>query len=167
MKFKQEIVLFFILGCLIHSVFGEEQKQYKSGLRKEDFQKEIDGKKTDLFVLTNKNGCEVAVTNYGGAIAAIMVPDKNGKFLNVVHGHDSIDNILNSPKKHLSTLIGRFGNRIKDGKFVLDGKEYQLAQNNKKNHLHGGPTGFHARVWDAVQTSENEVPWNITYGSNL
>lgn len=157
MKFKQEIVLFFILGCLIHSVFGEEQKQYKSGLRKEDFQKEIDGKKTDLFVLTNKNGCEVAVTNYGGAIAAIMVPDKNGKFLNVVHGHDSIDNILNSPKKHLSTLIGRFGNRIKDGKFVLDGKEYQLAQNNKKNHLHGGPTGFHARVWDAVQTSENEV----------
>ena len=121
MKFKQEIGLFFILGCLIHSVFGEEQKQYKSGLRKEDFQKEIDGKKTDLFVLTNKNGCEVAVTNYGGAIAAIMVPDKNGKFLNVVHGHDSIDNILNSPKKHLSTLIGRFGNRIKDGKFVRFG----------------------------------------------
>ena len=162
MKFKINILLIIFSSNLIISVYGKEQKQYKSGLRKEDFQKEIDGKKTDLFVLTNKNGCEVAVTNYGGAIAAIMVPDKNGKFLNVVHGHDSIENILNSPKKHLSTLIGRFGNRIKDGKFTLDGKEYQLAQNNKKNHLHGGPTGFHARVWDAEQTNDNEVKMHYT-----
>ena len=155
MKIKLLIILSINLFILS---LGEEQKQqYKCGLKKEDFQKEINGKKTDLFILTNKNGYEAAICNYGGAIAAIMAPDKNGNFLNVVHGYDSIDNILNGPKKHLSTLVGRFGNRIKNGKFILDGKEYQLAQNNKKNHLHGGPTGFHARVWDAVQISENEV----------
>ena len=151
MLFKHFVFLFLLCSSLITS------KEYKSGLKKEDFQKEINGKKTDLYVLTNKNGLEVAVTNYGGTIAAIMVPDKNGKFLNVAHGNDSIDNILNCPKKHLSTLVGRFGNRIKDAKFSLDGKEYKLAQNNKKNHLHGGPTGFHVRVWDAEQVSENEV----------
>ena len=157
MNLKKNFLFFFISLNLIILVLGEEQKKYKSGLKKEDFQREIDGKKTDLYVLTNKNGYEVSITNYGGTIAAIMAPDKNGKFLNVVHGHDSIENILNSPKKHLSTLIGRYANRIKNGKFILDGKEYQLEKNDKNHHIHGGPTGFHVRVWDAVQISDNEV----------
>lgn len=128
-----------------------------SGLRQADFQKDINGKKTDLFILTNKKGCEVACTNYGGALCTIMVPDREGKMGNVVQGHDSIDNVINSHEPFLSTLIGRYGNRICKGKFTLDGKEYNLAINNGPNALHGGPTGFHARVWDAEKLSENSV----------
>ena len=122
-----------------------------SQLKAADFQKTVGGKETALFILKNKPGCEVAITNYGGAICSIMVPDKNGIFANVIQGHDSIDNLLNSPEPFLSTLVGRYGNRICKGKFTIDGKEYNLAINNGPNHLHGGPTGFHARVWDAEQ----------------
>lgn len=127
------------------------------GLKKADFQKVIDGKQTDLFILKNEKGAEMAVTNYGGAVLAIMMPDKNGKYANVIQGHDSIDNVVNSPEGYLSTLIGRYGNRIADGKFELDGKEYQLAVNNGPNSLHGGPTGYHARVWDTEQISAQSV----------
>lgn len=127
------------------------------GLKKADFQKVIDGKQTDLFILKNEKGAEMAVTNYGGAVLAIMMPDKNGKYANVIQGHDSIDHVVNSPEGYLSTLIGRYGNRIADGKFELDGKEYQLAVNNGPNSLHGGPTGYHARVWDAEQISAQSV----------
>ena len=122
------------------------------GLQKTDFQKVIEGKQTDLFILKNESGAEVAITNYGGAVVAIMVPDKNGNYANVIQGHDTIDKVINSPEPFLSTLIGRYGNRIAKGKFILDGQEYQLAVNNGPNHLHGGPTGYHARVWDAEQT---------------
>jgi aldose 1-epimerase len=122
-----------------------------SGLKREDFQSTIQGKQTDLFTLVNKSGNEVCITNYGGALVAIMVPDKNGKIANVIQGHDTIKGVVESPEPFLSTLIGRYGNRICKGKFTLDGKEYSLAINNGPNHLHGGPTGYHARVWDAEQ----------------
>lgn len=128
-----------------------------SGLKRTDFQKTVQGKETDLFILSNNNGAEVAVTNYGGAILAIMVPDKNGNLGNVIQGHDTIDKVINSPEPFLSTLIGRYGNRICKGRFTLDGKEYTLAINNGPNSLHGGPTGFHARVWDAEQPAKNSV----------
>ena len=127
------------------------------GLKRADFQTTINGKQTDLYILKNSLGHEVAVTNYGGAIVAIMVPDKDGKLANVIQGHDNIQDVINSPEPFLSTLIGRYGNRIKEGKFQLNGKEYQLAINNGPNALHGGPTGFHARVWDANQVSDHAV----------
>ncbi len=129
----------------------------KCGLKREDFQTTVNGKQTDLFVLKNSNGNEVAVTNYGGAIVAIMMPDKDGNYANLIQGHDNIQDVINSPEPFLSVLIGRYGNRIKDGKFTLHGKEYQLARNDGPNHLHGGPTGFHAHVWDAMQVSSNAV----------
>ena len=121
------------------------------GLKREDFQTTINGKKTDLYILRNRKGYEVAITNYGGAICSIMVPDKEGKVANVIQGHDNIQSVINSPEPYLSTLIGRFGNRICRGQFTLNGKDYQLAINNGPNALHGGPTGFHARVWEARQ----------------
>ena len=80
-----------------------------------------------------------------------------GKMGNVVKGHDTIDHVVNSPNEFLSTLIGRYGNRICKGRFTLDGKEYQLAINNGPNALHGGPTGFHARVWDAEKLTANSA----------
>lgn len=134
----------------------------KCGLKREDFQTTVQGKKTDLFVLRNNQGNEVAVTNYGGAVVAIMMPDKDGNYANLVQGHDNIQDVINSPEPFLSTLIGRYGNRIKEGKFTLHGKEYQLACNNGKNHLHGGPTGFHAHVWDATRMSDNAVVLKYT-----
>ena len=127
------------------------------GLKRTDFQKTVDGKQTDLFILKNENGVEIAVTNYGGAVLAIMAPDKNGKFANVIQGHDSIDHVINSHEPFLSTLIGRYGNRIANGKFLLDGQEYSLTINNGPNSLHGGPTGFHARVWDAEQVTPQSL----------
>ena len=88
------------------------------GLKRTDFQKTVDGKQTDLFILKNENGVEIAVTNYGGAVLAIMAPDKNGKFANVIQGHDSIDHVINSHEPFLSTLIRRYGNLIANGKFL-------------------------------------------------
>ena len=136
-------------------------KRNLSGLKAADFKKSIKGKKTALFILKNDKGNEVAITNYGGAILSIMVPDKNGNYANVIQAHDSIDNhINNNPEPFLSTLVGRYGNRICKGKFTLDGQEYQLAVNNGPNHLHGGPTGFHARVWDAERIDEQTIKLN-------
>ena len=89
------------------------------GLKREDFQTTINGKKTDLFILRNKDGNEVAITNYGGAVVAIMVPDKDGVRANVIQGHDNIQDVINSPEPYLSTLIGRYGNRICKGRFQL------------------------------------------------
>lgn len=132
-----------------------------SGLKRENFQKEINGKKTDLFILRNAYKNEVAITNYGGAIVSIMVPDKNGKLANVIQGHDNIDDVINSPEPYLSTLIGRFGNRICKGRFTIGGKEYQLAINNGPNALHGGPTGLHAQVWDAYIVGDQTLVLNI------
>ena len=137
------------------------------GLKRTDFQKTVDGKQTDLFILKNENGVEIAVTNYGGAVLAIMAPDKNGKFANVIQGHDSIDHVINSHEPFLSTLIGRYGNRIANGKFLLDGQEYSLTINNGPNSLHGGPTGFHARVWDAEQVTPQNSKTHILNHNSL
>ena len=136
-------------------------KRNLSGLKAADFKKSIKGKKTALYILKNNKGCEVAITNYGGAILSIMVPDRNGNYANVIQAHDSIENhINNNPEPFLSTLVGRYGNRICKGKFTIDGQEYQLAVNNGPNHLHGGPTGFHARVWDAELINEQTLKLN-------
>ena len=133
-----------------------------SGLNREKFQKEINNKSTDLYIPKNAAGMEVAVTNYGCAILSIMIPDKNGKYDNIILGHDSIESVVNSPEPFLNTVIGRYGNRIAKGKFTLFGEEHQLTINNGPNSLHGGPTGFHARVWDADQIDEKTVVFTYT-----
>lgn len=122
-----------------------------SGLKRENFQRVIDGKKTDLYVLTNSGGTELAVTNFGCAILSWMVPDRNGNMADIIQGHDSIEHLMHSEVSVLSTTIGRYGNRIADGKFTLDGKVYTLERNNGKNSLHGGSGGFHRRVWDVAE----------------
>lgn len=133
------------------------EKQNVCGLRRKDFRSTVNGKQTDLYILRNSRGCEVAVTNYGGAIVAIMVPDKDGQLANVIQGQDTIDKVVNGPEQYLSTLIGRFGNRICKGRFTLGGKEYQLALNDGPNHLHGGNIGYNKQVWDAFQMNEQSI----------
>ena len=127
------------------------------GLRRENFQSKINGKDTDLYILRNSEGNEVAITNYGGSLVAIMVPDRDGNRANVIQGHDNIEDCVNSPEHYLSTLIGRYGNRICKGKFQLHGKEYQLPINNGPNSLHGGKKGFNAKVWDALQMNDHTL----------
>ena len=127
------------------------------GLKRADFQSTIAGKETDLYILRNSEGNEVAISNYGGALVAIMVPDRNGNRANVIQSHDNINDIVNSPEPYLSTLIGRYGNRICKGRFQLHGKEYQLPINNGPNSLHGGLKGFNAKVWDALQMNDHTL----------
>ena len=131
-----------------------------SRLKREDFQQIVDGKQTDLYILSNKNNVEIAVTNYGAAVLSIIVPDKHGHMSNVIQGHDSIEHLINSPVDVLSTTIGRYGNRIAKGKYTLDGKEYTLAINNGPNSLHGGPKGFHKRVWDVIGKTESSIDFH-------
>ncbi len=130
------------------------------GLKREDFQTTVNGKKTDLFILKNSKGNEVAITNYGGAIVALMVPDKDGKMANVIMGHDNIQDVINSPEPYLSRLIGRFGNRIAKGKFTLHGKQYQVPVNNGPNSLHGGKDGFNVKVWSPEQMNDQALALN-------
>ena len=139
-----------------------EETQLLCGLKREDFQTTIDGKKTDLYVLRNSQGNEVALTNYGGAVVAIMMPDKEGKHANIIQGHDSIKGVMESPEPYLSTLVGRYANRIARGRFQLHGKEYNLAINNGPNCLHGGKQGFNAKVWDATQVNPHAVVMKYT-----
>lgn len=137
-----------------------ESQTYLCGLKREDFQTTIDGKNTDLYILKNHQGNEVAITNYGGALVAIMVPDKNGNIANVIQGHDNIQNVIQSPEPYLSRLIGRYGNRICKGTFKLHGKEYHLPINNGPNSLHGGKKGFNDRVWDALLMNDHTLVLN-------
>ncbi len=122
-----------------------------SGLNPADFQKEINGKPVSLFVLKNVNGLELCVTNFGAIAVSLMAPDKHGKMGDVVLGHQTLEDYLNTPEKYLGAAIGRYGNRIAKGEFILDGKKYQLPVNNGPNSLHGGIVGFNNVVWDAVQ----------------
>ena len=122
-----------------------------SGLVQRKFQTEIDGKSTDLFRLTNASGMEVCVTNYGGRIVSILVPDRKGVMRDVVLGFDNIAAYQKYSSNYGAT-IGRYANRIAKGRFVLDGDTIQLDLNDKLgNNMHGGKPGWAYRVFDAVQ----------------
>ncbi len=109
---------------------------------------EADGKQVFLFTLTNKNGVQVKITNYGGIVTSWIAPDKNGAKSSIVLGFDSLSGYLAKPP-YFGALIGRYGNRIANGKFKIGDSTYTLATNNGKNALHGGLKGFDKQVWDA------------------
>ncbi len=126
-----------------------------SGLNPADFVAEVDGKTTALYTLTNASGMEVCVTNYGGRIVSVMVPDKDGEMKDVVLGFDNIQDYM-TVDNNFGATIGRYGNRINQGRFTLDGVEYQLPQNNNGHCLHGG-RGFDVRIFDVETVSDNEI----------
>ena len=109
-----------------------------------------EGEDVYLYTLANKNGVEASITNYGGAITSIMAPDRNGVFGDVVLGYETLEDYVKYPR-YFGALIGRSANRIGRGRFSLNGVDYQLAQNNGANHLHGGNKGFDKRVWNAEE----------------
>ncbi|MCQ2290398.1 MAG: galactose-1-epimerase [Muribaculaceae bacterium] len=126
-----------------------------------DFESTVKGKENHLYVLTNKNGMEVCVTNFGARIVSIMVPNKNGEMQDVVLGFDSIADYVNNEDNNFGAAIGRYGNRIAQGKITIEGKEYQLLQNNYGHCLHGGPEGYHRQMWDANQVDEHTLEMTL------
>jgi aldose 1-epimerase len=118
-----------------------------------------------LFTLWNGNGMKVKITNFGGIITELHVPDRDGTPADVTHGFDSVTP-YEGDVPYFGALIGRYGNRIANGRFILDGERYQLDVNNGANHLHGGTQGFHKQVWKAKAfTRADEVGVTLQYTS--
>lgn len=148
-------------SCANQSTNDNALKDSTSAPSKLAYQQEVANKKVDLFVLSNKNKLSVSITNFGGRIVSFFVPNKTGGFTDIVLGYDSLNHYLHNSEAFFGALIGRYGNRIAKGKFSLDNNAYTLAINNTPNALHGGPTGFHNRVWTANQTSSQSL--ELTY----
>ncbi len=136
-----------------------------SGLNPAAFDTTLEGKKVELITLKNAAGMEVCLTNYGGRVVSIMVPDKDGKPTDVVLGYDNIKqyaDTLNSPSDYGSS-VGRYANRIKDAKIMADGKEYKLRANDNENCLHGGgATGWLNKVYDITERTDSSVTFTIS-----
>jgi aldose 1-epimerase len=125
----------------------------------------VDGQQVDLYTLTNSRGMTVKIMTYGGIIQSIEVPDRKGRMANVTLGFDNLDDYVTS-SPYFGSITGRYANRIAEGKFTLDGVQYQLATNNGPNHLHGGVKGFDKRVWDATEVVDKKsVALVLTYTS--
>ena len=121
------------------------------------YQQIIDGQQVDLYVLKNKNKMQVAITNLGARVVSLIVPDKDKNPTDVVLGFDSVKSYMKKGNQYFGATVGRYGNRIAKGKFMLDGKDYQLDLNNRQNSLHGGMEGFFSKVWDATMIGEQKI----------
>ncbi len=117
---------------------------------------DADGQKAYLYALKNKNGMEVAITNFGATVVLVRVPDRQGHLADVVLGYPTLDGYKTKEDPYFGAVVGRYGNRIANGRFTLDGKQYTLARNNGPNSLHGGNKGFDKRVWQV--RSEGTTP---------
>jgi len=138
----------------------EESRTLKSTLNPENFEVEIDGKKTKLFVLKNKNGLEASFSNFGQRLVSLIVPDKNGVFEDVVLGFSNVKEYQSARGNYFGAIIGRYANRIALGEFMLNGRSYKLAVNNGVNHIHGGNKGFNNVIWKAKQQRSNEIEFS-------
>lgn len=147
---KRGILWVAISGAIVMTLAASGATAKPDSTKKSSFGKTPDGEAVDLYTLTNKNGAEVAITNYGGSVVSVKVPDRKGKLGDVVLGFDSVDGYVNNTS-YIGALIGRYGNRIGHAQFKLDGKTYTLAKNNGENTLHGGAKGFNKGVWTAKE----------------
>ena len=134
-----------------------------ASIAKSSYGTTADGKAVDEYTLTNTNGAEVKIITYGGIITSLRVPDRNGNLGNVVLGFDKLGD-YETKNPYFGALIGRYGNRIANAKFTLDGKDYTLADNNGPNTLHGGVKGFDKVVWTAKEVpSDSDVGLELSY----
>lgn len=154
--------LFSILLCSVLFLFcciGVTAQK----IARADFGKTADGETVELFTLTNKNGMEARITNYGGIVVSLTAPDRNNQYGDVVLGFNDLESYLKG-HPYFGCIIGRYGNRIAKGQFSLNGVVYKLAVNNGPNHLHGGVKGFDKVVWKAKpSTTKTGASLSLTY----
>jgi aldose 1-epimerase len=149
---RMRVVTNIMLVISIATIFVSGlQAEAKSKMQKQSFGKTEDGQPVDLYILTNKNGMEAAITNYGGTVVSLKVADRSGKFEDVVLGYDDLDGYATG-KAYIGATVGRYANRIAHATFTLDSSTYTLAKNDGDNHLHGG---FNKRVWTAKDVSSS------------
>ena len=146
MKLKTNLLLTFLMCAVLLILNVDAQGQ--GGTIKDDFGQTPEGQSVVIYTLTNSHGAEVKITNYGGIVTSLKVPDRTGRLGDIVLGFDNLDAYLKG-NPYFGATIGRYGNRIAKGRFTLNGVEYKLAVNNGANHLHGGIKGFDKVVWNA------------------
>ncbi len=149
---------------MLTSCNPKKDADQKAGIEKASFGKLSDGREADLYTLRNTAGMTVKISNYGGTVVSLTAPDKAGTYADVVLGMDSLAG-YEKGVPYFGALIGRYGNRIANGKFTLDGKPYTLAVNNSPNALHGGLKGFDKVLWTATPVDGNEPALKLAYVS--
>ncbi|MFO7657951.1 MAG: aldose epimerase family protein [Bacteroidales bacterium] len=153
----KSIIFSFVATAMLLILSCKPQKQANYiPLDKAKFETTVNGKTVSLYNLENNNSLMVQITNYGGRIAALWVPDRDGDFTDIVAGYDSIEGFIGNTN-YFNGIIGRFGNRIAKGKFILNGTEYILAINNAPNSLHGGNIGFDHVVWNVEKSTQDSL----------
>lgn len=164
MKKTQLLVPALALGLI--SCQQAPETMSENSVKEEMYGKMPDGREVKIFTLTNKNGLRARVTEYGAILVSMETPDKDGKIADLTHGYETLDGWLTNTS-YFGATVGRFGNRIADGKFTLDGQEYTLATNNDPGgipcHLHGGIQGFDKVLWSGTAVGDNSV--SLTYVS--
>lgn len=167
MRKLKHLVLPAILSALVLTSCNSGEKESKE-TKSEKMSKiswgQVDGKAVDLYTLTNKNGVEIKISNYGGTVTSWITTDKKGNKSNIVLGFDSLSGYLAKPP-YFGALIGRYGNRIGNATFKIDTATYKLAANNGENHLHGGNKGYDKVVWDATPATDGAASLKLTYVS--
>jgi aldose 1-epimerase len=159
--------IIYVGGCCgVKCCAKKNKEQGKMSIKVEPFGKTADGQTVEIVTMTNGKGLVAKITNYGGMLVSMETPDRNGKMGDIVLGFDNLDGYLKS-HPYFGALIGRYGNRIGNAKFTLDGKEYKLAANNGINSLHGGIKGFDKVVWkiEKAKAEGDEAELELSYTS--
>jgi len=146
-------------GLILCMTFGmaSGKAEAKSGMEHKNFGRTQDGQSAELYVLTNKNGMQAEVTNYGATLVALRVPDRDGKLGDVILGYDNVAG-YEAGASYLGATVGRYANRIAHGKFSLNGNTYTLPKNDGENTLHGGTMGFNKHYWTTKDVSSDAGP---------
>lgn len=162
-------IIYLSLAVLLVSCGNKQQQPAKESSAKQeggkitlladsDFATTIDGKSVSLYTLDSGNGVSMQVSNFGGRVITLWVPDKDGNYEDIVYGHSNIDKYINyTGERCLGPVVGRYANRIAKGQFEIDGVKYQLPLNNNGQTLHGGPNGFDMKVWNVDKVTGNEI----------
>lgn len=162
------LISFCVISCkeekkekVMETAADLPNNQFSKTMDSKNFETVMDGDSVRLYTLTNDNGIEVTLTNFGQRIVTLYVPDRDGNFEDIVLGFPNLED-YRANKNYYGSTIGRYGNRIAKGKFSIDGKAYQLATNNNENHLHGGDIGFESVVWNVDKATGKEVIFSRT-----
>lgn len=163
---KKQLFLLLLAGAALVAACNNDKnkpaQEMKANITDKPFGS-FEGKPVTQYILTNANGMQVGIINYGGTVTHMMVPDKDKQIGDVVLGFDSLAGYLQKTNPYFGCLVGRYGNRIAKGKFTLDGKNYQLTLNNNGNTLHGGVRGLDKVLWEAKPSSDSSL--TLTYTS--